>query len=336
MDQLYFSIVPLFTFVLMPLFDTLLPPISATFSDRSTNNNAMYRFSLYIFAAVQTFVLIYSCYRSQELLQQGRYLVYFLQIISLALIATAPSAAVAHELIHKLNHYDRLLGKFLFAQFLYSHFPIEHLHGHHKNVATDADPASARRGETIYSFFIRSTVGTLKHTWEIETSRLEAKYGTHIPLRAYLLEHHILHCIVIGDILLPICIYLIMGPYVLITFILQAFLSIFFSESVNYLEHYGLRRKKLENGQYEPISEQHSWDAPFVFNCYFYVNLALHADHHSHPLKSYHQLLPASKEAPVLPCGYATLFLLALVPPLYFNIMHNLPALKSDDQQQCK
>ena len=33
-------------------------------------------------------------------------------------------------------------------------------------------------------------------------------------------------------------------------FLLASLLGIFFLESVNYLEHYGLRRKKLENGEY--------------------------------------------------------------------------------------
>lgn len=33
-------------------------------------------------------------------------------------------------------------------------------------------------------------------------------------------------------------------------------------EIVNYLEHYGLERKEIKEGLYEPVSLQHSWNAP--------------------------------------------------------------------------
>ncbi len=200
------------------------------------------------------------------------------------------------------------------------------MYGHHKNVATDADPATARKNETIYQFVFRSVFGTLKHTWKIETELLQNKYGKNLPLKVYIYEHRIVHSIVIGDILVPAVIYMIMGSSAFITFMLQAFISIILTESTNYLEHYGLRRKK-QGDHYEPVTEQHSWDAPYTLQAYLYLNLMLHADHHAHPLKPYHQLQPGPSGTPVLPYGYATLFLLALVPPLYFSVMHKLPAL---------
>jgi alkane 1-monooxygenase len=33
-------------------------------------------------------------------------------------------------------------------------------------------------------------------------------------------------------------------------------------EIVNYVEHYGLKREKDENGVYEAVSVRHSWNAP--------------------------------------------------------------------------
>jgi alkane 1-monooxygenase len=333
MDQLYFTAIPLFTFVLVPIVDMFLPRVQATYTSESgKKDSSYYRASLYIYTMLQTFILIYSLYRSRELLDGGRYFVYIMQIFSLGVITTAPSAAVAHELIHRLNRNDQRAGKFLFAQFLYSHFPIEHVYGHHKNVATDADPASARMNESLYAFVPRSMLGTLKHTWHIENERLQIKYGLNIPLKTYLFEHRILSCIVVGDILVPAAIFMIMGKAAWITFMLQAFMSIFFTESINYLEHYGLRRKKI-GSHYEPVSEQHSWDAPFTISCYLYVNLMLHADHHAHPLKPYHQLQPGPQDTPLLPYGYATLFLMALFPPLYFSVMHKLPALQANSSQ---
>lgn len=37
--------------------------------------------------------------------------------------------------------------------------------------------------------------------------------------------------------------------------------GVFFIELINYVEHYGLQRKKDERGIYEPITEKHSWNS---------------------------------------------------------------------------
>jgi alkane 1-monooxygenase len=231
--------------------------------------------------------------------------------------------------LHNSCKCDTLRREIKFRNIRYSHFPIEHVYGHHKNVGTDADPATARRNETIYTFVPRSVLGTLKHTWYIENERLRAKYDRDITLSTFLREHRIFWSIIFGDIVLPIMVYLIMGSAACLTFILQAFISIMLTESTNYLEHYGLRRKKLESDAYEPVSEKHSWDAPYTISNYLYINLMLHADHHAHPMKPYHLLQPGPVSTPQLPYGYATLFLMALIPPIYFNVMHKLPALQN-------
>merc|ERR1712195_250271 len=63
-----------------------------------------------------------------------------------------------HELIHKRNDFDKLLGMTTFTKILYSHFFLEHSSGHHRNVATPEDGATARYGEDFYSFTIRSAL----------------------------------------------------------------------------------------------------------------------------------------------------------------------------------
>ena len=42
-----------------------------------------------------------------------------------------------------------MIGTLTMARNLYMHFAIEHVHGHHKNVATPVDPSSARKGEKL-------------------------------------------------------------------------------------------------------------------------------------------------------------------------------------------
>ena len=53
------------------------------------------------------------------------------------------------------------------------HFFIEHNRGHHLKVATHEDPASARKGEWLYLFFIRSIFYQYMSAWKIEYKRLK-------------------------------------------------------------------------------------------------------------------------------------------------------------------
>ena len=76
-----------------------------------------------------------------------------------------------------------------------------------------------------------------------------------------------------------------------IFFILEALFSIIYLEAINYLEHYGLLRKKLENGEYEKVNICHSWNAPHRFSNYLLFKLQRHSDHHENCLKPYQTLI---------------------------------------------
>jgi alkane 1-monooxygenase len=66
---------------------------------------------------------------------------------------------VAHELGHRSRRFEQNLARVLLGSTLYAHFIVEHNRGHHARVATPEDPASARRGETVYGFWLRSVPG---------------------------------------------------------------------------------------------------------------------------------------------------------------------------------
>jgi len=90
--------------------------------------------------------------------------------------------------------------------------------------------------------------------------------------------------------------------------------GIFFIELINYVEHYGLERKKDHRGIYEAITEKHSWNSsssPLLFR------IQRHSDHHMHAYRPY-QILRKIDKAPTLPFDYLYSMLLALVPPLWF------------------
>jgi alkane 1-monooxygenase len=49
-------------------------------------------------------------------------------------------------------------------------------------------------------------------------------------------------------------------------------------------------------------------------------HLERHSDHHANPTRSY-QSLRHFDDAPELPGGYSTMFLMAYLPPLWFRVM---------------
>ena len=69
------------------------------------------------------------------------------------------SLIVAHELCHSPEGTWKFkLGQALHATACRMHDPFEHNGVHHPQVATASDNGTARRGETVYAFIVRSTL----------------------------------------------------------------------------------------------------------------------------------------------------------------------------------
>jgi alkane 1-monooxygenase len=100
-----------------------------------------------------------------------------------------------------------------------------------------------------------------------------------------------------------------------------ALVGILLLETINYIEHYGLRRAKTKSGRYERVSEIHSWNSNHVLGRVILYELTRHSDHHYKASKKY-QVLEYHEVSPQLPFGYPTSMVLAMVPPLWFSIMN--------------
>lgn len=237
----------------------------------------------------------------------------------LALIASAGALGgnainTAHELGHKNNVLERWLAKIVLAPVAYGHFFIEHNRGHHKNVATPEDPASARMGESFWHFLPRTVLGSLISAWRIEAERLQ-RYGKPVwSLNNENLQAWGLSILLFGGLTAWL------GSWALLFLIGQAIVGFTLLEVVNYLEHYGLLRQKLANGRYERCQPRHSWNSNQVVTNVFLYQLQRHSDHHAHPTRRY-QALRHFDESPQLPAGYGVMILVALFPPLWFRLM---------------
>lgn len=226
---------------------------------------------------------------------------------------------IAHELGHRAATIDRVIAKALLVSVCYGHFFIEHVRGHHVRVATPDDPATAPRGMNVYRFIVRSVAGSLMHAWRLEALRL-AQQGR----SAWHVSNWVLTGSLFSVALMAAAAWL-GGTSGLMLFALQAAVAVVLLEVINYIEHYGLLRRRIE-GRYEPVREQHSWNADFIVSNWILFNLQLHSDHHAHMRRPYEQLRTVP-DAPQLPAGYPAMVVLALVPPLWFAAMdQRLPA----------
>jgi alkane 1-monooxygenase len=213
----------------------------------------------------------------------------------------------AHELGHSRSRLDRVLAWCLMASVGYAHFMVEHYRGHHPRAATQADPASARRGESLWRFLPRTLAGSFVSAWRLEAARLrQHKRGW---AQSPLLWASVAQLVVL--IALPLA----FGAAALVFWLVQAAYAVFLLETVNYIEHYGLQRTP---GQ--PFGMQHAWNADHLLTNSLLANLQRHSDHHMHAWKPYAELQPLP--GPQLPTGYAGCLFMATVPPLWFAVMH--------------
>ncbi|QZT63702.1 alkane 1-monooxygenase [Mycolicibacterium austroafricanum] len=220
----------------------------------------------------------------------------------------------AHEMGHKKDSLERWLAKITLAQTLYGHFYIEHNRGHHVRVATPEDPASARFGETFWEFLPRSVFGSLKSAWELEAKRLERAGKSKWHWSNDVLNAWAMSAVLYGALIAVFGWALI--PYILIS----AVFGFTLLEAVNYLEHYGLLRKKLDSGRYERCAPVHSWNSDHIVTNLFLYHLQRHSDHHANPTRRY-QTLRSMEGAPNLPSGYASMIGLTYFPPLWRRMM---------------
>lgn len=223
---------------------------------------------------------------------------------------------VAHELGHRPKRYEQRIAQGLLLSSLYLHFFIEHNRGHHRYVATPLDPATARRGESVYAFWLRSIRDSFRSAWQIEAERLR-KAG--LPL--WSLRHNQMLRFQVLQLGLVLLLLAWGGWQVCLAFVAAALTGILMLETINYLEHYGLLRRELRPGVYERVQPRHSWNSDRSIGRILLYELTRHSDHHYLASRKY-QTLRHFDESPELPQGYPGMMLLALFPPLWFRVMH--------------
>ncbi|MFB9443341.1 alkane 1-monooxygenase [Dactylosporangium vinaceum] len=310
---------PFVVFVLIPAVDLIFgedrqnPPEDVV---PALQRSPYYRWITYLYLPAQYASLVTGCWVWQSWLSHGAVDLVGATGLTLTVgIVNGVAINTAHELGHKRESVERWLSKIALAPTGYGHFFVEHNRGHHVRVATPEDPASSMLGESLWRFWPRTVVGSLRSAWRLETARHRIRgrspWTLRNDVRSAWAMTGVLYSVLVG----------VFGWAVVPMLLLQAVVGFTLLEAVNYLEHYGLRRQRTEAGRYEKVDPRHSWNSDRLVTNVFLFQLQRHSDHHANPLRRY-QVLRSFNESPQLPAGYATMVVLALVPPLWRRVMH--------------
>lgn len=221
------------------------------------------------------------------------------------------SNAAAHEMIHRPKRLLFRLGMLTYISILFGHHVSAHRLVHHRYVATDQDPNSARLGESFWRFLPRAWLGSFMAGLEAEKKR--RAIGIVNPYLYYIGGATIF-------MILVLLAYGVKGLLIYMATCFYAHLQLLLSD---YVQHYGLRRSMLASGRYEPAGPLHSWDAPHPLSGLMMVNAPRHSDHHANPMRPYPKLRlnRLEKPRPFLPYSLPVMGAIATIPPLWRRIM---------------
>ncbi|AOE49930.1 alkane 1-monooxygenase [Kangiella sediminilitoris] len=310
----YFAVV--FFFGVIPILDWLLGKESLNVPEElssEVSNQSFYKWLTLLTVPAMFAVMIVGLFQvSQASLNNWGKLGW---ILNIGIVSGVLAINVAHELVHKNSKFERFCGGLLLSLVCYGGFKVEHVRGHHVNVSTPEDPSSADYNQSIYHFLPRAYWHNITNAWKLESIRLNRKGLSRWSFKNELFTWYALSA------LWAALSFVFFGWIGLVLFLAQSFVAFTLLEIINYIEHYGLRRTKLDNGKYEYVTHHHSWNSNFFLTNILLIHLQRHSDHHAYPKRRY-QVLRHHEDSPQLPAGYATMTLLALVPPLWKKVMN--------------
>jgi alkane 1-monooxygenase len=304
-------------FVLIPLFELFLPKSISNQKEEeeeTRSENRMFDFLLYSHVPILYGIVFYALYFFNSHIFTTLETVGM--VYNIGVLVGGFGINIGHELGHRNKVFEQNLSKLLLLPALYQHFFIEHNRGHHKNVATDLDPATSRFGENLYAFWWRSVTGSYMSAWRIENEQMKREGKPVMSWANGMIRFHVYQTAYLLAIGLA---FSFSAALMAITFGIFGFLLL---ETVNYIEHYGLKRKQLANGRFEPVLPHHSWNSDHELGRIFLFELTRHSDHHFKATRPY-QILRHFDESPQLPFGYPLSMITALVPPLWFAMMNS-------------
>ena len=307
-----------YAFFVLPVLDVVTGETQTNISKEavlSKKNKRVFDWMLYLNLPI-VFGLLFLVFTK---IQAKEYALYELigMGLSAGILLATNGINVAHELGHRKPYFERFMSKLLYMPCLYMHFYIEHNFGHHLHVGTPEDGATAKYNQNVYSFWWSSVTKQYFGAWKRQLDLLKAQKKSFLSLKNDVFWYHFIQAGYLFSV------YFLFSPKVLVFAVAVGILSFLFLETINYIEHYGLRRSKLPSGRYERVQPHHSWNSNFNIGRIVLYELTRHSDHHFKASKKY-QVLDSHEKSPTLPMGYPASILLSLLPPLWFYVINPL------------
>lgn len=309
---------PIYAFGIIPLSELFFKPDPVNLSKAEmemVKKDRLYDYLLYLVVPIQFFMVFFFAYQVSTVDFTWWELIGITWAVGIGCGVLGINAA--HELGHRNKKYEQWMSKALLLTSLYMHFFIEHNRGHHANVSTPEDPASSRRGQNLYAFWFRSVTQSYLSAWKLENKRLRKKGVSTFSLRNEMLVYQFVQLAFVG------LIFAIFGLQPMLLFLVAALSGFLLLETVNYIEHYGLERKKETHGRYERVEAHHSWNSDHPVGRILLFELSRHSDHHHRPGRKF-QVLRHIEDTPQMPTGYPGMMILSVIPPLWFAVMNPL------------
>jgi alkane 1-monooxygenase len=303
-------------FIIIPIIEIIIPVEKDNDVESDAIRKSTRRFFdllLYINLPLLYFLLGYFIYTLFHF--TGSTFSWICLTLNMGVLLGVMGINVAHELGHRNHWIDTWISQLLLLPCLYMHFTLQHNFWHHKYVGTHSDSSTALRDENVYAFWWRSISGGYRHAFQLQMQQLHSE-----NVAFFHRKNNMLIQLGIQFLYLSFIEY-IFGLFVLISIVLAALIGILLLETINYIEHYGLLRKREDSGLYERVHAGHSWNSDHALGRIMLYELTRHPHHH---LKSNikYQNLDSLQSSPQLLTGYPGSMLITLIPPLWRRLMN--------------
>lgn len=264
-----------YSFILLPILEMILPLNENNYSETEVQSrlaNRFYDILLYLNVPIVYGMIWFTL--TKVTTSQLTIFEIIGSILSLGVVLGSNGINVGHELGHRETLFERILGKLLLIPSHYTHFFIEHNHGHHLHVSTPEDPSTAKYNQTLYAFWIQTVTGTYTKAWKIQRKLNEINKINFFSLKNDMFWFTIIQIVYL------LTIYSIFAVKGFLVALFAGIVGFLLLETINYIEHYGLMRKQTASGRYERVTEKHSWNSNHILGRIILYELTRHSDHH--------------------------------------------------------
>ncbi|MBC8751627.1 MULTISPECIES: fatty acid desaturase [Paraburkholderia] len=215
-------------------------------------------------------------------------------------VLSAFAMAHIHEILHRGGYRLRVASDIALTLAGYPHYRIVH-DLHHSHVGDARYGSTARLGLSLWRHVGNSLRLSLLAAFTHDRLRMAKGRKSRLirPAAACIATVGVFGCL--G------------GSRGILFYLGQSAISMFIVEAIGYIQHYGLI------GTARNREDALAWNVRSWLSNRLFVNNGLHTHHHLDQTRSYGRLRLVGK---ALPAGYLQMFILALVPPLWFLVMN--------------